>query len=150
MKTLFTALALGLTPAPTATPPDAPQLHGVRPQPPSSSCPPCISDLTGVAGDDLHLFLPADATWEDPRWLANEGIGAWLRAEVHITRGTAPLSVDVYPLSLRPFQEPGDDHVFIDHIETAGGLLAVQLVLEADTGVVYDTPIPPPRRAGLH
>jgi hypothetical protein len=64
---------------------------------------------------------------------------------VHITRGTAPLSVDVYPLSLHPFQEPGDDHVFIDHIETAGGLLAVQLVLEADTGVVYDTPIPPPR-----
>ena len=121
--------------------PARPALHGVLPQPPSSSCPPCIQDLTGFPADDLFLYLPAGAYWEDPEWLAQEGVEAWLEAAVKVTRGTQPLSVDVYTMSLFPFQEAGAEHFHRDDIETAGGVLSVDLYLEADNGVVYDTPI---------
>ena len=118
-----------------------PGLHGVLPQPPSTSCPPCVRELTGFPADDLFLYLPAGAYWEDPEWLAQEGVEAWLEAAVKVTRGTQPLSVDVYTMSLFPFQEAGAEHFHRDDIETAGGVLSVDLYLEADNGVVYDTPI---------
>ena len=118
-----------------------PGLHGVLPQPPTTSCPPCIQDLTGFPADDLFLYLPAGAYWEDPEWLAQEGVEAWVEAAVKVTRGTQPLSVDVYTMSLFPFQEAGAEHFHRDDIETAGGVLSVDLYLEADNGVVYDTPI---------
>ena len=121
--------------------PARPALHGVLPQPPTTSCPPCIQELTGFPADDLFLYLPAGAYWEDPEWLAQEGVEAWVEAAVKVTRGTQPLSVDVYTMSLFPFQEAGAEHFHRDDIETAGGVLSVDLYLEADNGVVYDTPI---------
>ena len=116
---------------------------GVWPQPPTTSCPPCIQEFSPTAAE-LKVVLfegnPPQDFWDVP------GVASWNQAHLELTHdGGQILNLPFSTVNFTSFNSPAPNEVLIANLNSITNLERVVLIREAtmDDGAVlaFDTPI---------